>query len=216
MTIVRTLFHRVDPIVAFPGVLAIRWLIRSILLLGLVSACSSTPFIWAGDVPPERAKPEIMDAKIGRGDVINVVVVGQNNLMGPQTVGVDGTVLIPELGNFAVAGLTADEATEAISQKLSRIFKKPDVSVLLLTRFLEVSILGEVRTPGKYLVESGDGVANALAMAGGLTEFGNPSGIYLVRASEKHRIRFRMRDLLEGGDSARSFALRDGDILVVE
>ena len=77
-------------------------------------------------------------------------------------------------------------------------------------------MLGEVRSPGKYQLKSGDGVATAIAISGGITEFGNDNSVYLVREDEPMRIRFRMKDLVRGGKSARAFALRDGDLLVVE
>ena len=115
-----------------------------------------------------------------------------------------------------MGGLTNAQAEELTAQRLMNILKAPKVSILVVTRFLEVSVLGEVRNPGKYPVQSGDGVANAIALAGGITEFGNSNEIYLVRDAEPLRIRFRLRDLLRGGDSARRFALRDGDILVVK
>ncbi len=181
-----------------------------------LQACSSAPYVWASEVPPERAKPEVQTDKIGRGDVLALTVVGQGALSGTLTVGTDGSVAVPNVGNIAVMGLTAREAGERIREQLSVIIKEPKVSVSLVGRFLEVTILGEVQSRGKFRIQSGDGVANAIAMAGGLTEFGHGSSIYLIRAGEPLRIRFRMRDLLSGGNSARSFALRDGDILVVE
>ena len=191
-------------------------LLFCVLALLLTVACSSNKYIWASEVPAERARPDVDSVQIRRGDVLSVQVVGQPNLSGQQPVGADGTISLMDVGGVTVAGLTAQQAQELIQKKLSAIFQSPRVSVVLMTRYIEVTILGEVRSPGKFLVQAGDGVANAIAMAGGITEFGNESGIYLVRATEPVRIRFRMRDLLRGGSSAVAFALRDGDILFVE
>lgn len=179
-------------------------------------ACTPANYVWASQIPDERAQPAPESKVIGRADVISISVVGQPALSATQPVGVDGSVVLPDIGAVSVGGLTTEQAERAIEGRLSNMFKSPKVSLLVVTRFIEVSLLGEVRNPGKYAIQSGDGVANAIALAGGLTEFGSPDEIYLVRAGEPLRIRFRMKDLLRGGDSARRFALRDGDILVVK
>lgn len=189
-----------------------------VLLTALICSmgCSSPAYIWAKDVPAERAKPAVETNTIHRGDIIGITVMGHATLSGQQTVGDDGTISMSDVGTLNVSDKTVQQAAQLIEEQLGKILTSPKVSVLVVSRFLEVSILGEVSSPGKYRVQTGDGVANALALAGGLTEFGHPSQIYLVRASEPHRIRFRLKDLLSGGNSARAFALRDGDILVVE
>lgn len=194
-----------------------RWLFGCCLFLAFLPhlACTTANYVWASQIPIDRAQPAPESKLIGRGDVISISVVGQAALSTSQPVGSDGSVVIPDVGAVSVGGLTTDQAEKAIEGRLSSMFKSPKVSLLVVTRFIEVSLLGEVQNPGKYAVQSGDGVANAIALAGGLTEFGSPNEIYLVRSGEPLRIRFRMKDLLKGGDSARRFALRDGDILVV-
>lgn len=178
--------------------------------------CSSTPYIWAKDLPPHRASPAIESRAIGRGDVIAISVVGQAAISSTVAVGADGTITLPDAGVVNVAGQTVEQAQASIVRRLSSILQDPKVSVVVVTRFIEVSLLGEVTSPGKYLLQSGDGIANAIAVAGGFSDYANESSIFLVRASEPQRIRFKMKEVLRGGASAHSFALRDGDILVVE
>ena len=64
-------------------------------------------------------------------------------------------------------------------------------------------------TAPKILVISSDGREGSAQIA-------QDASIYLIRASEPKRIRFRMRDLSRGGTSATAFSLRDGDLVVVE
>ena len=187
-----------------------------VLTVSLTLGCSSTPYIWASEVPVERARPVADVKKLGRGDVVALSVVGQSTLSTNFTIGADGTIALPDVGAVNVAGLTAQQASATIEAKLSGILQNPKVSLIVVTRFIEVSLLGEVKNPGKFSVQSGDGIANALALAGGLTEFANESAIYLIRGDEPLRIRFRLDDLLKNGNNARSFSLRDGDILLVE
>ena len=98
----------------------------------------------------------------------------------------------------------------------AKIIAEPKVAIVVVSRSIDVTVLGEVSRQGKYKLKAGDGVPNALALAGGVTEFGNENAVYLVRSNEPLRIRFRMKDLLQGGNSATAFALRDGDLIVVE
>jgi len=148
--------------------------------------------------------------------VVNITVLGQASLSSIATVNADGTVNLPNVGAVMIAGQTQAEAATTIERSLANILQQPRVSVTVVSRMIQVSLLGEVRNPGKYLVQSGDGIATVLAQAGGLTEFAGKSSIYLVRESEPRRIRFRFDDLLSGGNSARAFILLDGDILLVK
>lgn len=187
-----------------------------LLLMLFVTACSTTPYVWGSDLPPERARPEEPSKTINPGDTVSVLVAAQPTMSGEHVVGTDGSIIIPDGGAVQVSDMTPAKAAQAIERKLAPILQEPRVTVVMGARKVEVDVLGEVQQPGKYLVKSGDGVASALAMAGGLTEFANRTAIYVVRPGEPMRIRFSMGELVRGGSSARSFALRNGDLLVVE
>jgi protein involved in polysaccharide export with SLBB domain len=178
--------------------------------------CARAPYVWAKDIPAERAKPDARARPIQPGDTIAVTVTGQERLSIQHVVGSDGTIALPDVGTVSIGGQTVSAAEAAVTKRLTAILAAPKVSVVLLTRSIEVTLLGEVRTPGKYNLKVGDGVASALALGGGLTEFADEDAVFLIRSTERYRIRFRMDDLVRGGDSARAFALRDGDLLVVE
>jgi len=185
--------------------------------LSLVQAgCGGPSYIWAKDVPKERALPPAEDERIRVGDGLVVTVSGQAQLSGTFPVGADGAITLPDIGAVKVAGLPPAEAGRTLTTRIATIIQTPRVSVMVAQRRVQVAILGEVQTPGKYQLAAGDGIVEAVASAGGLGEFANGNAIYLVRADEPVRIRFRMKDLLQGGASARSFTLRDGDLIVVE
>jgi polysaccharide biosynthesis/export protein len=191
------------------------WIVLIALALTQAS-CGGPAFVWAHDVPPERALPPAEDEHIRTGDALTVTVSGHTQLSGTFLVGADGTVTVPEVGAVRVVGQAPSGAQSLLTARVATIIQAPRVSVVVAQRRVQVAILGEVRNPGKYQLASGDGVVEAIAGAGGLGEFANGNAIYLVRADEPLRIRFRMKDLLRGGASARSFSLRDGDLIVVE
>lgn len=185
-------------------------------LLASVSGCAGPKYVWAKDVPPARAQPAAADERVRVGDTLIVTVSGQPQLSGTFTVGADGTISLPDIGAIALVGKLPEESKALLTARIATIIQTPLVSVVVAARRVQIAILGEVRSPGKYQLATGDGVVEAIATAGGLGEFANGNAIYLVRADEPVRIRFRMKDLLEGGPSARSFALRDGDLIIVE
>lgn len=187
-----------------------------LILLGSSVGCGGPSYVWARDVPPDRALPASGDERIRLGDTVAVTVSGQPQLSGTFLVGADGAVTLPDVGAIRLAGNRPEEAARLLTTRIATIIQAPRVSVVVAQRRVQVAILGEVRSPGKYQLAAGDGVVEAIATAGGLGEFANGNAIYLVRADEPVRIRFRMKDLLKGGASARSFILRDGDLLIVE
>jgi polysaccharide biosynthesis/export protein len=191
-------------------------LILVVWLALLHVGCGGPAFVWAKDVPPERALPAVEDQRIRTADALAVSVSGQAQLSGTFLVGADGTVTLPDVGAVRVVGMTPQAAAQALTVRVATLIQTPLVSVVVAQRRVQVAILGEVRSPGKYQLTSGDGVVEAIATAGGLGEFASGNSIYLVRSDEPLRIRFRMKDLLQGGASARSFAVRDGDLIIVE
>jgi polysaccharide export outer membrane protein len=69
----------------------------------------------------------------------------------------------------------------------------PDVSVVVREiRSLKVSVIGQVRTPGRYDLRGPSTVLDALALAGGFTDFAARRKITILRGSgEKvERLRF--------------------------
>ncbi len=150
------------------------------------------------------------------GDTIAIAVRAQEGLSGSHVVGLDGYIVLPLLGPVQVAGRDPGVVARELEKQLAVSIQSPQVSVVLMAkRKFEVSVLGEVAQPGKYALDLHDGVATALALAGGLTEFADEDSIYVVR-DRSPRIRYRLRDLVSGGEGSGSLPLRDGDLLVVE
>jgi polysaccharide export outer membrane protein len=79
-----------------------------------------------------------------------------------------------------------------------------------------VSVLGEVAHPGIYTLDPSAGVLQALAAAGGFTEYASRDSIYLVRRPPSPRIRFAFSALSQGEGRAAAFRLRAGDVVIVE
>ena len=111
--------------------------------------------------------------RIGVGDLVQVTVFDTPELSAKLRVNADGTVELPVAGSTAVAGLTPQEAAEAIAKHLrdAQIMTDPRVTVTIADYATqEISVLGEVKNPGNYLLLGPHSLYNALSAAGGTTE----------------------------------------------
>ena len=190
------------------------------LMLATVSGCShsSGAYVWV-----DQAQVPLSTAgayTIGAGDVLSVQVWNQDRMSSRTRVRVDGNVSLPLIGDLPVAGRTVEQTARTIEQRLeeTKLVVGPRVTVLLEESHpLSVGVLGTVTRPGMYTLESGAGVAEALASAGGLTEFARKDHIYVVRrVPTTQRIRFTFDDIAQARGRAPTFRLQSGDVVVVE
>lgn len=190
-------------------------LMLAVLVALLASCASRRPYVWASDVPvTERTR----DPAVRAGDELYVLVRGQPDATGDLRVRADGSVVHGLAGKVAVAGLSTDQAAAAIRRALTPALSNPSVTVAVTsTRPWSVSVLGEVQRGGRYELARGEGVLEAIARAGGLTEFADSTAIFVIRRDEPpRRVRFRYDALTGGEPSSLAFELRDGDVVFVE
>jgi len=110
------------------------------------------------------------DYKIRSGDVLAVTVFGEPSLSQPQLkVLPGGAVVEPLVGEVNVGGLTPTQAAQALATALKRYLRHPQVTVAVEQLGpVNVYVLGNVKLPGKYLVEPQSRLMDAIAAAGGL------------------------------------------------
>jgi polysaccharide export outer membrane protein len=132
----------------------------------------------------------------------------------------DGTIRIPLAGNVQVGGLSAETAARRVEQafKDGGFFVDPHVT-LTVTQSLSqrVSVLGEVKTPGRYPVDAKTNIVDLLAQAGGETEFASNT-VYVLRtdaAGVVKRYPVNLKGLIDSGTSAPTQLLRGGDSVYV-
>ncbi|HEY0800180.1 MAG TPA: SLBB domain-containing protein, partial [Steroidobacteraceae bacterium] len=132
----------------------------------------------------------------------------------------DGTVPVALAGAVQVAGLSPAAAAKAIEKALrdGKFFKKPQVTIAIVqARSQRVSVLGEVVTPNRYLIDSKTSVLDLLAQAGGVKDTAGTTA-YLVRAGTNGQLMRYPVDLHAIGDNLSSVpghSLLGGDQLLV-
>jgi protein involved in polysaccharide export with SLBB domain len=143
--------------------------------------------------------------RLGAGDVLRVIVFGEENLSGQFTVAGNGILSFPLVGDLPASGKTVEEVRNEIADALRNGYvKDPKVSAEVLT-FRPYFILGEVAKPGEYPYSDRITVMNAIATAGGFTYRANQKFVFIKPSdgSSEHKVRLNDQLLLAPGDTVR-------------
>ena len=145
--------------------------------------------------------------RLGPGDQVRIIVVGEDNLTGEFRVNDSGNVALPLVGAVHAAGLTSSGLETAVGAVLRRdkLVSNPSVAVEVIA-YRPIYVLGEVTKPGQYPYEPGMTVVTAVAVAGGFT----------YRAVEGYAAVVRTVDgtAVEGRAGRQSF-VQPGDVITV-
>ena len=88
--------------------------------------------------------------RIGAGDRVSTVVMGEPELTREYLVDGGGMIMMPLIGKMMIAGRTPDEAALSIRQKLqSAYLRNPQVSMQVVS-LRPFFILGEVNQAGSF------------------------------------------------------------------
>ena len=183
-----------------------------VLLAGLLGSCVAQrelPYLQGKDYSTQatvQVENERQVYRLQPGDVLSILVqsvqpalndlfsmtTGQNIQSGDPgnlfvsgySVDAAGSIALPTVGRLKVAGLTVEETQLLVQKEVTRFIREANV-VVKLTSF-KLTVLGEVRAPGRYFVFNSQAtVLEALGLAGDLTEFGSRTNVKLIRQTAK-------------------------------
>jgi polysaccharide biosynthesis/export protein len=158
---------------------------------------------------------------IGPEDVLDIVVWNNTTISRTVPVRPDGKISLPLLNDVHAAGLTPGALRAILSEGLASYMAVPNVSVIVReVHSFKVTVIGEVRTPGRYELKSEATVLDVLAMAGGLGEFAARGRIVVLRQEDgvTKRIPFAYDKLASGEvkkTADENFCVRPGDVILV-
>lgn len=168
-----------------------------------------TSLTAVGDLPLPN------DYKISLKDQLRVILSGSKNLTFDLTVGLDGTILFPEIGSIMVVGLTFGEVQEKLSRKISESYIGTNIDISLKDLSAKkITIVGAVNTPGTYLVNPFTSITSALAYSGGVSEIGSLRDIKLIRSSGEI-YSFDLYELLIKGNRKNDLNVQAGDTILI-
>ena len=149
---------------------------------------------------------------IGLGQ--NNTRTGNDQLYG-YLVDTDGTIDFPVLGKIKVEGLSRTELAAKLKKELSNYLKNPIVTIQYLN--FKVTVLGEVKAPGSYKVNSERvSIFDALGMAGDLQINAKRKNVLVMREDGDEKV-FAQLDLTsENIIHSPFFYLQQNDVVYVE
>ncbi len=161
---------------------------------GLQAGTGRTPGIANANNGPRNAglgvvPEDFAQLKLAPGFLIGLNVLDDPDFNGEFRVDQGGAIQLPILGSVHVAGNTASEASNEIKMRLlkGQILKDPQVDLNVLEYTApQVTIIGEVTSPGKYPLLVPRKLIDVLALAGGPTVLaGNQVSITPANAEDK-------------------------------
>jgi polysaccharide biosynthesis/export protein len=158
------------------------------------------------------------DYRIGLDDMLDIVVWNNTAVSRVVPVRPDGKISLPLLNDVPAAGLAPSELREALAKRLADYMPTPEVSVIVReVRSFRVSVIGEIRIPGRYELRTRTTVLDVLAQAGSFTDFASRSRIFVLRlnGATLKRIPFNYSKVIAADGEHENFVLRPGDIVVV-
>lgn len=159
---------------------------------------------------------------IAPGDILRIVVFGDNAMQIEAKVDLNGNISIPNFGVFLAAGNNFGTLKSRLKVYLGKYFSglltSPqrtflDVSLTQI-RPVAITVLGEASTPGPHLVNGLATVLNALYAAGGIKTSGSLRSIKVYRNNQLIK-EIDLYDYITSGKLDTDIRLANNDIIFV-
>lgn len=154
---------------------------------------------------------------LGPGDKIKINYYGVNASSNKyeKFITRDGNLILPKVGPISLAGLTFDQAKNAVTEKVKEDLVGTDVSISISElRSITVYVLGQAYLPGAYTLSGLSTITNALFLSGGVNEEGSLRNIQLKRDGKLIHT-YDFYDFLIYGDSSNDVRILDGDTIFI-
>ena len=172
---------------------------------------------------PLNFGPVDPDYLLGPGDQIQLFITGEIELAYSLDVTREGFVVIPDVGQISVNGLTLATLRENLYPRLSSVYSGVGRGPEATTRFdlslgrlrtNQVFLIGEVSRPGAYQMSPAATVFNALYSANGPRAEGSMRSVQVRRKGELTG-ELDVYDYLLKGDASEDLRLEQGDFVFV-
>jgi polysaccharide export outer membrane protein len=189
-----------------------------IVLAAAMSVCAATAS------SAQTGSPAAPDSAyvIGPEDVLEIAVWGNTDVTRTVPVRPDGKISLPLLNDVQAAGLTPMQLRTTLAGLFERYMPAPMLSVIVReVHSFKVTVIGEVKTPGRYELRSRSTVLDVLAMAGGLSQYAARARITILRrdgeAVRELSYDFEKITARAGPKNAgqENFCVQPGDIILV-
>ncbi len=199
-------------------------LIGALILAGQVAALrESTVPETTTKTPPEAnvrpINPVLPDYRIGPGDILQITVWKEPDASVPlAVVRSDGKISVPLLKDITAAGMTPSELERYLTNRLGKLIHDADVTVVVKEIHSEkIYLIGAVKREGPIPMQSSMTVLQAIAQAGGLSDYAKRSKIYVLRRSGSSQVilPFDYTSVIRGQRMEQNITLMPDDTIVI-
>lgn len=184
-------------------------------------ACATLMLLASVALPAQQdeTSPDGDEFLIGVADVLRIEVWKNPDLGGTVPVRPDGMISLPLVGEIAAKGMSIRALQRVLTGRFSEFVTAPAVSVVVEEiNSRRIFITGEVRSPGVYDLVQPTRVMQALATAGGWTEFAKKDKIIVLRELAPgltEQIRVSVTGIVTGRRPESNILLVPGDTIIV-
>jgi polysaccharide biosynthesis/export protein VpsN len=167
----------------------------------------------APDRPVPVPRPVTEQRVLNSGDavIITLLTAAESNDY-KEDIDSDGEVKLIYLGNVKISEKTTSEAETFIENLYMKNEIYTDINVSIRAQQVTYFIRGQVKIPRQYVLAPPKNLMQAIAEAGGYTDFANEKKISVRR--HNNLLWFNGKDISSGKDQAP--LIQGGDIIVVE
>jgi protein involved in polysaccharide export with SLBB domain len=157
-----------------------------------------------------------LDYPIGVGDHIIVALWGAAEFQQSYIVARDGAIFPQGLGKINVQGLTFENMRSVVQGRFRKVVPGGTKIAVSLgqPRSINVNVVGNVNKPGPVTVSAFSNAFNVIAVAGGVTDFGNLRNIQIKRGG-KLIDSLDVYKYLTTGDFGNFMYLQNNDFVIV-
>jgi protein involved in polysaccharide export with SLBB domain len=176
-----------------------------------------------GEFAPAQAGPVDPGYRLGPGDEVQLVLTGDVQAAYTLTINREGVLVVPDVGQVTVNGLTLEGLRDALFDRLGSVYSGVRRGSDATTQFSvslgrlrtnQIRVVGEVVRPGAYQVSSVSTVLEALYLAGGPAVGGSFRRIQVLRAGERVAT-LDLYPYLTEGRAEGDVRLEQGDVVFV-
>ena len=155
---------------------------------------------------------------LGADDELSISLTGLNETIVSAKVSPEGNIQIPYAGMVNVTGLTIEQATQRIKNKMKDVYPalssgKTSLFINLSNiKSIRIAVIGEAERPGNYLVSAVASFFNVLYLSGGPAQNGSLRKIELIR-NNKVIETVDFYSFLEKGVLNKEIRLEDQDVI---
>lgn len=161
----------------------------------------------------------VSEYKIGPKDLLEITVIGFEDLNRRYRVSEEGKITLPYLGEVEVQGLSRSELEKKLADLLrEKYLENPQVAVLIAEyQSRKAFLIGAVTTPGPYELMGRLTLLKIISQAGGLTTDAGNEIIVMRQMPDgtKTSLKISVEDLILKGDASLDIPLQADDIVTI-